>query len=180
MSRTEPTFSAAAVAATATERAVARLLRGATWQATTWEIAWHAVAAAGGDRELTRSVVGVADEVLSAQIDGIECRVDAAAVRAWHAHLRWRPHDLAGAELVATIAASEEAEDLVFAAYEAARQRTEEAAHARRRAAEAQAQRRRRFPRRSRERTTTSPPPIELGDLGRSREEYGWPRRDAA
>jgi hypothetical protein len=180
MSRSESAFSAAAVAATATERAVAGLLRGATWQATTWEIAWHAVAAGGSDRELTRSVVGVADEVLSAQIDGVECRVDAAAVRAWHAHLRWRPHDLAGAELVATIAASEEAEGLVVAAYAEARQRTQEAAQTRRRAAEAQAQRRRRFPRRTRERTAVSPPPIELGDLGRPREEYGWPRRDAA
>ena len=72
-----------AVAAGATERAIARLLRGTTWQAVTREIAWQAAAAADGDYELAERVVGVADDVLSELIDGIECRVDTAVVRAW-------------------------------------------------------------------------------------------------
>jgi hypothetical protein len=111
------TFSAPAVAAAATEHAIARLLRGTTWQAVTREIAWHAAAAADGDYELAELVVGVADEVLSELIDGMECRVDAAAVRGWDEHIQWRPHDFEGAELVATIAAAEEAERLVVAAH---------------------------------------------------------------
>jgi hypothetical protein len=177
-------FSAAEIAATATERAIARLLRGRTWQATTREIAWHAAAAVGGDIEVTRTVVGIADEVLSAHVDGIECRADAAAVRAWHAHVDWRPHDLEGAELVASIAAAEEAERLVAAAYDDARQRADEAARGRREATRADTSRRRGLFRRGRERpsapTPQPPPPVGLDNLGESPEEYGWPRKDAA
>jgi hypothetical protein len=180
VSGSEPTFSAAAVAAAVTARAVERLLRGATWQATTREIAWRAVSEAGGERELIPNVVGVADEVLSELIDGIECRVDATAARAWREHVAWRPHDLAGAELVATLAASEEAERLVVAAYAEARWRAEEAAHARRQAENAHRPRRRLFLRRGGHRKSAALPPLDLGDLGRPREQYGWPRRDAA
>ena len=179
MSGVDSAFSAPAVAAAATERAVARLLRGSTWQAIIREIAWHAVADADGDHELAARVMPVADEVLSELIDGIECRADSAAVRAWHDHLEWRPHDLEGAELVATIAASEEAERLVVAAYAEARLRTEEAAQMRQ-AAKAATPSRRRFRRRDRPHRKAPPAPIDLGDLGRAREEYGWPRRDAA
>lgn len=178
MSGVDSGFSAPAVAAAATERGIARLLRGATWQAIVREIAWHAVADADGDHELAARLMPLADEVLSELIDGIECRADAAAARAWHDHLEWRPHDLEGAELVATIAASEEAERLVVAAYAEARRRTEEAAQARQ-AAQAPAPSRRRFRRRDRPRRKAPPGPIDLGDLGRAREVYGWPRRDA-
>jgi hypothetical protein len=175
----ESAFSSPAVAAAATERAVARLLRGSTWQAIVREIAWHAVAEADGDHELAARLMPVADEVLSELIDGIECRADSAAVRAWHDHLEWRPHDLEGSELVATIAASEEAERLVVAAYAEARRRTEEAAQTRQ-AAKSSAPSRRRFRRRDRPRMKAPPAPIDLGELGRPREEYGWPRPDAA
>jgi hypothetical protein len=171
--------STAAVAEAATARAIARLLRGATWQALTWEIAWHAVAAADGDRELARSLVGVADEVLSERIDGIECRADAAALRAWRDHVAWRPHDHEGADLAAAIAASDEAEGLVVAAYEEARDRVEEAALTRLQRGIAQRGRPRRFRRRSRP-ARTPMPRVDLGDLGRPRAEYGWPRRDVA
>jgi hypothetical protein len=182
VSGVDSAFSAPAVAAAVTERAVARLLRGSTWQAIVREIAWHAVAEAHGDPEQAVSIMPVADEVLSELVDGIECRADSAAVRAWQDHLEWRPHDLEGAELVATIAASEEAERLVVAAYAEARRRTEEAARTRRQAASARAPRRRRFLRRERRRRNAPPPPspIDLGDLGEPREQYGWPRRDAA
>jgi hypothetical protein len=178
VSRLDASFSAAAVAAAATECAVARLLRGSTWQAIVREIAWHAVAEADGDHELAVRIMPVADEVLSELVDGIECRADSAAVRAWQDHLEWRPHDLEGAELVATIAASEEAERLVAAAYAEARWRTEEAARTRQAAKTPTP--RRPFLRRGPRRTKTPPAPIDLGDLGRPREQYGWPRRDAA
>ena len=178
MSGVDSAFSAPALAAAATERAVTRLLRGSTWQAVIREIAWHAVADAEGDHELAVRVMPVADEVLSELIDGIECRADSAAVRAWHDHLEWRPHDLEGAELVATIAASEEADRLVVDAYAEARRRTEEAAQTRQ--AKASAPSRRRFRRRDRPPGKAPPAAIDLGDLGRPREEYGWPRRDAA
>jgi hypothetical protein len=175
-------FSAAEVAAVATRGAIARLLRGTTWHAVTREIAWRAIreAEADGGRELIGKVGSVVDEVLSERIDGIECRVDAAAVGAWHDHLRWRAHDLAGAELVATIAASEEAERLVVAAYDEALRCAEEAASAARQAAGAQKPRRRLFLRRARRGQSTPQPSVDLGDLGRPRERYGWPRRDAA
>lgn len=178
----ESSFSAAAVAAAATERAIARLLRGTTWQAVLREIAWRAVreAEAGGGRELIGTVASAADEVLSELVDGMECRVDAAAVRAWHDHLRWRPHDLEGAELVATIAASEEAERLVVAAYDEALRSAEEAASAAAQAAAAHEARRRPFLRRGRRRQSAPLPPVDLGDLGRPRERYGWPGEDAA
>jgi hypothetical protein len=181
MADVDTSFSTAAVAATATEHALAQLLRGTTWQATIREIAWHAAAEADGDHELAVTVMPVADEVLSSLIDGVECRVDAAALRAWHDHLSWRPHDGEGAELVATITASEEAERLVAVAYETTCQRTEEAAHGRRDPTDEQAPRRRGlFRRRRRDRARAPVPPRDLGDFGRPRERYGWPRRDAA
>src|SRR3982751_6564698 len=102
VSGVESSFSAAAVAAAATERALERLLRGATWQAITREIAWRAVAEAGGGHDLGRN---------------FGCVAGAPAVRAWRGHLRWRPHDHAGAELAAAIEAREEAQQLVVAAY---------------------------------------------------------------
>jgi hypothetical protein len=176
----DQSFSAAALAAEATQRAIERLLRGGTWPGITREIAWRAVSKAGGDLELIVTVAPVADEVLSDLIDGVECRVDTAAVRAWHDHLSWRPHDLEGAELVATITAAEEAEDRVVAAYEETCRRTEEAAYARHHTARAHAARRPRFLRRGTARTKTPLPPLDLGELGRPREQYGWPRREVA
>ena len=181
MADVDTPFSTAAVAAAATEQALARLLRGATWQGTIREIAWHAAAEADGDHELAVTVMPVADDVLSGLIDGVECRVDAAALRAWYDHLSWRPHDVEGAELVATITASEEAERLVAAAYETTCRRTEEAADARRHATDANERRRRGlFRRRRGDRGRAPLPPLDLGDFGRPREHYGWPRRDAA
>jgi hypothetical protein len=181
MADVDTSFSTAAVAAAATEQALARLLRGATWQGTIREIAWHAAAEADGDHELAVTVMPIADEVLSDLIDGVECRVDAASLRAWEEHLSWRPHDVEGAELVATITASEEAERLVAAAYETTCRRTEEAAHSRHHAADAHAPRRRGlFGRRRRDPSRTPVPPPDLGDFGRPPERYGWPRRDAA
>ena len=132
------------------------------------------------DRDLIGNLARVADESLGELIDGIECRVGAAAVRARCAHLRWRPHDHAGAELAAALEACEEAERLVVAAYADTRRRTDAAARARRQAASVRESGRLRFLRR--ERRSNSPPlsPIDLGDLGRPHERYGWPRRDAA
>lgn len=166
MSGVEPSFPAAAVAAAATERALERLMRGATWQAVTCEIAWRAVVETGADRGLVKDLTGFAGALLSELTDGIECRVDAAAVRAGRAHLDRRPHDHTGAELVATLEARDEAERLVAAAYEETRHQTEAAASTRTEASS------RRAPRRIR--------PIDLGDLGRRCERYGWPRRNAA
>jgi hypothetical protein len=181
MADVDTPFSTAAVAAAATQHALARLLRGATWQGTIREIAWHAAAEADGGHELAVTVMPVADEVLSDLIDGVECRADAAALNAWHEHLSWRPHDVEGAELVATITASEEAERLVAAAYETTCRRTEEAARSRQHAKDEHAPRGRGlFRRRRRERSPAAVPQLDLGDFGRPRERYGWPRRDAA
>lgn len=178
MSGIEPPFSAAAVAAAATERALERLVRGATWQAITCEIAWHAVVETGADRGLVKDLARFADASLSELTDGIECRVDAAAVRAGRAHLDRRPHDRAGAELAATIEAGDEAERLVVAAYEETRRQTEAAASTRTQAASVREPRRGRLlPRGS---AGASIRPIDLGDLGRRRARYGWPRRNAA
>lgn len=178
----EPTspFSAPAVAAAATERALARLLRGRTWQATVREIAWQAVAAAEGDHALAVRLVPVADALLSELADGIECRVDAATVRAWTEHLEWRPHDAEGAEVAATIAAAEESERLVLDAYDETLRRTEETAFARRQVESEKAPRLRRILRGGRRSAKTPVPSIDLGNLGRQPEQYGWPRRDAA
>ena len=170
-------FSAAAVAAAATERAVGRLLRGASWQALSYELAWHAVATAGGDQLLIAALAQFADERLSEQIDGVEFQVDAATVRARSEHLRWRPHDHAGAELAAVLEANDEAERLVLTAYERARAETEAAARSRLPPSAAQTRRRRRDQRRSEHALL---PPPDLGDFGRRRRRYGWPRRDAA
>jgi hypothetical protein len=176
----EPSWSAAAVAAAATERALGRLLRGATWQAITCEIAWRAVVEAGADGDLIEDLTGFADASLSGLADGIECRVDAAAVRAWRAHLgRW-PHDHAGAELVATLEAREEAERLVAAAYVETRRETEAAARTRTHAASVREPRRRRFFHRGRPSDRAPIRPIDLGDLGRIHERHGWARRNAA
>ena len=169
MSGVEPPFSAAAVAAAATERALERLVRGATWQAVTCEIGWHAVAETGADRGLIKPLAALADTLLTEGIEGIECRVDAAAVKAGRAHLdRW-PHDQGGAELAATLEAGDEAERLVAAAYEQTRRETEAAARMRTQASGVHEPRRGRLLR-----------PIDLGELGRKRERYGWPRRRAA
>jgi hypothetical protein len=170
-------FSAAAVAAAATERALGRLLRGASWSALSYELAWHAVAAAGGDQALIAALAQFADERLSEAIDGVEFHVDAATVRARSEHLRWRPHDHAGAELAAMLEANDEAERLVLAAYERARGETEAAGRSRVDRSTAQMRRRRLGQQRSEHGLL---PPPDLGDFGRRRRRYGWPRRDAA
>jgi hypothetical protein len=143
------------------------------------EIAWHAAAGADGDYDLIASLVRVADESLSELVDGIECRVDAAAVRAHRDHLHWRPHDHEGAELVATLEARDEAERLVADAYDEARRTTEETAQSKVRPSATQ-EGRGFLRRRGRRSNRTLPRPIDFGDLGGRRERYGWPRRDAA
>ena len=169
-------FSAAAVAAAATERALARLLRGASWQARSYELAWDAAAAVGGGEALIAALAQLADETLSVEIDGVEFRVDSATVRARSEHLRSRPHDHAGAELTAVLEANDEAERLVLAAYERARAETEAAARSRLPASAAEARRRPLDQQRSEHALL---PPPDLGEFGRRRR-YGWPRRDAA
>lgn len=176
----DPSFSAAAVAAGATERALVRLLRGTTWQAITREIAWRAVVERGGDGDLIEALMGFADAWLSELADGIECRVDAAAVRAWRAHLSQWPHDHAGAELVATLEAREEAERLVTAAYAETCRKTDAAARALTNAASLHEPRRRRFLRRGRRPDHAPIPPVELGDRGGVQQRHGWARRNAA
>lgn len=176
----EPSFSVAAVAAGATERALVRLLRGSTWQAITREIAWRAVVEGGGDGDLIEALMGFADAWLSELADGIECRVDAAALGAWRAHLSQWPHDHAGAELVATLEAREEAERLVAAAYAETCRKTEAAARALTNAASLHEPHRRGFLRRDRRADHAPIPPVDLGDLGRVQQPHGWARRSAA
>jgi hypothetical protein len=136
---------------------------------------------AEGDPDSIGTLACVADEALSELIDGIEYRVDAAAVRARRDHLRWRPHDEAGADLAAELEAREEAERLVVAAYEETRRRIDAAAQEQREAGpNGREPRRRRLLRLYRRWTSASPPRADLGELGRRRERFGWPRRDAA
>ncbi len=99
------------------EWALRRLLRGGTWEALANELAWEAVRSTGCELSCLEWLPGLIEASLSERVDGLEFVLERARVLAWAEHLRAWPHDLAGAETAATLAADEEAAQQVSRLY---------------------------------------------------------------
>jgi hypothetical protein len=99
------------------ERALRRLLRGGTWEALANELAWEAVRSTGVELSCLEWLPGLIEASLSERVDGLEFVLERARTSAWAEHLRAWPHDLAGAETAATLAADEEAAEQVSRLY---------------------------------------------------------------
>jgi len=105
-----PALAGVPTAEEVVERALARLLRGATWEGLASEIAWEAVRATGAEPSCLEWLPGLAGAVLAERVEGVEFVLEGARATARAEHLdRW-PHDVAGAETAATLAAHEEAD----------------------------------------------------------------------
>jgi hypothetical protein len=92
------------------ERALVRLLRGGTWEALANEIAWETVRSTGAEPSCLEWLPGLVGANLSEQVDGLEFQLEGARASARAEHLREWPHDVAGAETAAALAAHEDAE----------------------------------------------------------------------
>jgi hypothetical protein len=92
------------------ERALVRLLRGGTWEALANEVAWEAVRSTGAEPSCLEWLPSLVGASLSERIDGVEFQLDGARESARAEHLREWPHDVAGAETAAALAAQEDAD----------------------------------------------------------------------
>jgi hypothetical protein len=92
------------------EGALVRLLRGGTWGGLANEIAWEAARSTGAEPSCLEWLPGLVDATLAEHVDGVEFVLEGARVTARAEHLREWPHDLAGGETAATLAAHEEAD----------------------------------------------------------------------
>jgi hypothetical protein len=90
------------------ERALHRLVRGGTWEALANEIAWKAMKSAGAEPSCLEWLPGLVEATLSERVDRLEFLLEGERRSARVEHLREWPHDLAGAETAATLAADEE------------------------------------------------------------------------
>jgi hypothetical protein len=90
------------------ERVLCRLLRGGTWEGLANEIAWTAVRAAGADPSDLGWLAGLVQARLSERVEGLEFVLERVRRSGSAEHLRQWPHDLAGAETAAEVAADEE------------------------------------------------------------------------
>lgn len=155
------------------EGVLLRLLRGGTWEGLANEISWKAVRAAGADASCFEWLPGMVAAVLSERVDGLEFVLDRERDAAREQHLLERPHDVAGAETAATLAAGEEGARHVSRLYvdvlDWATAVLEE------RIAQAPGSRRSR-----RDRPSPEIPTLVAEALAGERPRYGWPSRRAA
>jgi hypothetical protein len=104
-----PASTGAPTAEELAERALRRLVRGSTWEALANEVAWEAVRSTGVELSCLQWLPGLVEARLSEHAEGLEFMLERARSRARAEHVRVWPHDLAGAETAATLAADEEA-----------------------------------------------------------------------
>jgi hypothetical protein len=105
-----PVLAGVPTAEEVVERALVRLLRGGTWEALANEVAWEAVRSTGAEPSCLEWLPGLVGANLSERVDGLEFQLDGARASARTEHLREWPHDVAGAETAAALAAHEDAE----------------------------------------------------------------------
>jgi hypothetical protein len=90
-------------------RALERLLRGGTWEGLSRELAWEAVRSTGVELSCLEWLPGLLEGRLSEYVDGLQFVLEGARAAREAEHLRQWPHDHAGAEAAATLAADEKA-----------------------------------------------------------------------
>jgi hypothetical protein len=169
-----PALAGAPTAEELAERALRRLLRGGTWEALANELAWEAVRSTGVELSCLEWLPGLVEARLSERVDGLEFVLEPARASAWAEHLRAWPHDRAGAETAATLAADEEAARRVSRLYldvlEWALGLLSE------RLTQAPSSLRPRFPSLRRERPPADPeiPALVADSLTQDRPRYGW------
>lgn len=105
-----PALAGVPTAEEVVEGALARLLRGGTWEGLANEIAWEAVRSTGAEPSCLEWLPALVGANLSEWVDGVEFQLEGARVSAREEHLGEWPHDAAGAETAATLAAHEEAD----------------------------------------------------------------------
>jgi hypothetical protein len=98
--------------------AVRRLCRGASWQGLARELAWKAVTGGLRDARLVEAYAARAETLLAAEIDEALWQVERVAIRGRDEVLAERPGDLAAGLAAGRLDAEEEAERLIFAAYD--------------------------------------------------------------
>jgi hypothetical protein len=105
-----PALAGVPTAEEVVEGALVRLLRGGTWEGLANEIAWEAVRSTGAEPSCLEWLAGLVGPILAERVEGVEFVLDGARDAARTEHLREWPHDVAGAETAATLAAHEEAD----------------------------------------------------------------------
>ncbi len=105
-----PALAGVPTAEAVVEGALVRLLRGGTWEGLAREIAWEAVRSTGAEPSCLEWLAGLCGEILAERVEGVEFVLEGARDSARAEHLREWPHDVAGAETAATLAAHEEAD----------------------------------------------------------------------
>ena len=105
-----PALAGVPTAEEVVEEALVRLLRGGTWEGLANEIAWEAVRSTGAAPSCLEWLSGLVGAILAERIEGVEFVLEGARDSARTEHLREWPHDVAGAETAATLAAHEEAD----------------------------------------------------------------------
>jgi len=105
-----PALAGVPTAEEVVEGALVRLLRGGTWEGLANEIGWEAVRSTGAEPSCLEWLPGLVGAVLAERIEGVEFVLEGARATARADHLRQWPHDVAGAETAATLAAHEEAD----------------------------------------------------------------------
>jgi len=164
-----PVLAGVPTAEEVVERALVRLLRGGTWEALANEIAWEAVRSTGAEPTCLEWLPGLVGTNLSERIDGLEFQLDGARAAARTEHLREWPHDVAGAETAATLAAHEDAErrlgrlylDVLELAISILSVRLDDTSL-----------------RREREPSDPEVPLLVADSLAGARPSYGWPKRE--
>ena len=105
-----PALAGVPTAEEVVEEALARLLRGGTWEGLANEIAWEAARSTGAEPSCLEWLPGLVGATLAARVEGVEFVLEGARTTARTEHLREWPHDDAGAETAATLGAHEEAD----------------------------------------------------------------------
>jgi hypothetical protein len=153
------------------EGALVRLLRGGTWEGLANEIAWEATRSTGAEPSCLEWLPGLVESTLAERVDGVEFVLEGARDSARAEHLEEWPHDLAGAETAATLAAHEEADRRLGRLYVDV---LEWAVGLLDRRLEATSLRRERRP------SEPEVPLVVADSLRETRSRYGWRRPEAA
>jgi len=97
--------------------ALRRLLRGGTWEALAYELAWKSVRLTGAAPSCFEWLPALVEAHLSELVDGLEFTLERESRSAREEHLREWSHDYTGADTAALLAAQEEAERQVADLY---------------------------------------------------------------
>jgi hypothetical protein len=114
-----PTGSSERIAEDALADALSRLCRGGTWQALARELAWRAVTGGNRDPRSVEALSEAAEAMLGSLVDQALWEVERSALESFEEFALEHPGDGAGALAAARLDASEDAERLVAAAYDA-------------------------------------------------------------